>query len=117
MAKRARILVVDSDLHALSRIYLSLIHKEYKVEAADDATEIIPRIERFKPRLLVLSTATRNLCREVYETISKKRIAVLLINGNALEVPVASRKIEEVALPLDLHVLDERIRDLLNIVE
>jgi DNA-binding response OmpR family regulator len=46
MSKRTRILVVDSDLHALSKIYLSLIHKNYKVEASDDAQEIMARTER-----------------------------------------------------------------------
>jgi len=84
MYKRARILVVDSDLHSLSKIYLSLIHKDYKVEATDDAQEIIARTERFRPRLLILNASAKNLNSEIYRDVAKKRLHVILI-GNKKE--------------------------------
>ena len=58
MPKKARVLVVDSDLHTLSKIYLSLIHRNYKVEATDNAQEIVASVDRFKPRLVILRSST-----------------------------------------------------------
>ena len=54
MATRTKILVVDSDLDTLSRIYLALVHRNYKVEASDQKEEISERIKRLKPALLIL---------------------------------------------------------------
>ena len=56
MATRKKILVVDSDLDLLSRIYLGLLHRNYKVEATDKVSEVEERIKRLKPSLLILGT-------------------------------------------------------------
>ena len=117
MSKKARILVVDSDLHTLSKIYLGLIHKNYKVEATDDANEIIPRTERFKPRLIILRTSARNLTTEVYREIAQKRIHVFLINDSNAEIPVEIKKSEQIEMPVNMNWLDEKIREVLGIVE
>jgi DNA-binding response OmpR family regulator len=117
MSKKARILVVDSDLHALSKIYLGLIHKNYRVEASADANEIIPRVERFKPRLIILRTSTQNLTSDIYEEIAKKRLLVFLINDSGLEIPVELKKSEPVEMPVNINWLDEKIREVLGIVE
>lgn len=53
MASRAKILVVDSDMDTLSRIYLALVHRHHKVEASDKAEEIPQRIKRLKPELII----------------------------------------------------------------
>jgi hypothetical protein len=54
MATRKKILVVDSDLDTLSRVYLALVHRNYKVEASDKPEEISERIKRLKPALVIL---------------------------------------------------------------
>src|SRR5687768_4227463 len=54
MVTRTKILVVDSDLDTLSRVYLALVHRNYKVEASDKKEEISERIKRLKPSLLIL---------------------------------------------------------------
>ena len=54
MATRTKILVVDNDLDTLSRVYLALVHRNYKVEASDRKEEISERIKRLKPALLIL---------------------------------------------------------------
>jgi DNA-binding response OmpR family regulator len=117
MSKRTRILVVDSDLHALSKIYLSLIHKNYKVEASDDAQEIMARTERFKPRLIILNASTRNLTPEVYKDIAQKRVHLLLIADQNEEIPVESRRWEVIQTPPDVAFFDARIRETLGLVE
>lgn len=57
MANRTRILVVDHDLDSLSRIYLALVHRNFKAEASDKAEEIAERMKRLKPAVLVLGEA------------------------------------------------------------
>jgi len=116
MYKRARILVVDSDLHSLSKIYLSLIHKDYKVEATDDAQEIIARTERFRPRLLILNASAKNLNSEIYRDVAKKRLHVILIGNKKEEIPYL-KKLEVVQMPADLRFFDTKIRETLNIFE
>ena len=54
MATRTKILVVDSDLDTLSRVYLALVHRNYKAEASDKAEEIQERVKRLRPALLIL---------------------------------------------------------------
>ena len=46
--------MVDSDLNTLSRVYLALVHRNYKAEASDKIDEIAERIKRLKPALLIL---------------------------------------------------------------
>lgn len=53
MAIRTKVLVVDSDLDSLSRIYLALIHRNYKAEATDKGEEIAERIRRLKPSVII----------------------------------------------------------------
>lgn len=57
MANRTKVLVVYSDLKVLSKIYLGLLHRNYKVEASDKKEELPDRIKRFKPSILVLGEA------------------------------------------------------------
>src|SRR6476661_5288414 len=57
MATRTKILVVDSDLDTLSRVYLALVHRNYKTEASDKLEEIPERVKRLKPALLILGSA------------------------------------------------------------
>jgi len=49
-----RILIIENDIDALSTIYTTLLPLDYSVEAAVDSAELRPRIERFKPDLLML---------------------------------------------------------------
>ena len=117
MSKSTRILVVDSDLHTISIIYLSLNHKNYKVEASDNALEIMTRAERFKPRLIILNTATKNLTLQVYQDLSHKRIPVLLINDGLADIPVESKRWEVVTMPSDMGFFDRKIREVMQLID
>ena len=52
---REKILVVDSDLDSLSKIYLALIHRKFKVEACNNPEEFYDRMKRFKPAVVILN--------------------------------------------------------------
>jgi len=51
---REKILVVDDDLHNLSKIYLALVHRKFKAEACNDPEEIAARLKRLKPSIIIL---------------------------------------------------------------
>jgi len=52
---REKILMVDSDLDSLSKIYLALVHRKFKVEACNNSAEISDRLKRFKPEIVILN--------------------------------------------------------------
>ena len=58
---REKILVVDSDLDSLSKIYLALIHRKFKVEACNNPEEFLDRMKRFKPSIVILNTPEYNI--------------------------------------------------------
>lgn len=51
---REKILVVDQNLDALSRMYLALIHRKFKTEACNNPEEIAARLKRFRPAVIIL---------------------------------------------------------------
>ena len=55
MAIRAKVLVICNDLEQLSKIYLALIHRNFKAEASDKWEEVPERIKRFKPAVLIIA--------------------------------------------------------------
>ncbi|HJW18170.1 MAG TPA: response regulator [Flavisolibacter sp.] len=117
MFKRTRVLVVDSDLHNLSRIYLSLIHKGYKVEASEDGQEIIPRTERFKPSIIIIHELTRNLSAEVYSFLQQCRKNIILVKETEAPRPFSSYRLQVVTMPADINFFDRKIREILGIVD
>ena len=73
MTTRTRILVVDNDLDNLSRIYLGLIHRNYKAEATDNTAEIPERIKRMKPAVIIMGKMA------YLTSLAKSRIPVILL--------------------------------------
>lgn len=52
--KNLRILIIDTDLFSLSKIYFGLIHLEHAVEACNNLQEVEERVERFQPGIVIL---------------------------------------------------------------
>jgi DNA-binding response OmpR family regulator len=115
MFNRPRILLVDSDLHALSRLYLFLLHKEYKVEAAEDAAEIIARVERFRPSLLIVHARSRNLTAGICQYLNRKRFPVAVIGAEHFPLPDTLKRLEAVPEGAELGGLEKKIREWLVI--
>jgi CheY-like chemotaxis protein len=116
MFTRTRVLVVDSDLHNLSRIYLSLIHKGYKVEASEDGLEIIQRVERFKPSVIILHEHTKNLTPETWSFLEHCRKNIILIKENEDAIPISSRKIQVMKMPADINYFDKKIKEIVSLI-
>jgi hypothetical protein len=68
MAQRTRILIAEKDLNTLSRIYLALLHRNYKVEATNLTEEIADRTKRLKPSLTILGYDEYQIVKDVLKT-------------------------------------------------
>ena len=68
MAQRTRILIADRDLNTLSRIYLALLHRNYKVEATNLIEEVVDRTKRLKPSLTILGQEEYQAVKDVMKT-------------------------------------------------
>ena len=65
MLSKTKILVVDRDINSLSKIYLNLLHRNYKVEACNNGDEVSERLKKLKPSILIIH-------HEFYRLVEKK---------------------------------------------
>ena len=98
MATNAKVLVVDSDLNALSRIYLALVHRNYNAEASDTVAETRERMQRLKPAVLIIGEAAYLQLNERF----KIPVIVLMENESSELVDDAELRIVEKSIPLDM---------------
>lgn len=55
MEVKPKILVVEDDMETLSKVYIELLYKDFRVEATNDNEELLSRFDRFRPDLLIIS--------------------------------------------------------------
>ncbi len=83
---REKILVVNHNLDFLSRIYLALIHRKFKVEACNNPEEITERLKRFKPSVIILDLKEYNVVGKKLKIpaiiiVEKEEISAVHLNG------------------------------------
>lgn len=61
MVKKVKVLLVDDELPSLSKMYIDLLLKNYEVEATHEAREVIPRIRRFRPDVVIIPSSLPHL--------------------------------------------------------
>lgn len=76
---REKILVVGQDLDSLSKMYLALIHRNYKTEVCNNPDEVLQRLRRFRPELVIMDEGDY----EVFRPRLKMTAIVLTENGEA----------------------------------
>lgn len=54
MAAKTRILIIEPDIDLLSKIYLTLLHKNYRAEVSTKPEDLAERIKKFKPSVIVI---------------------------------------------------------------
>ena len=118
MEEKAKILVVEDDMETLSKVYIELLYKDFRVEATNDSEELLSRFDRFRPDLLIISRNLRGFDPvKICDHIKKKNaVPVILLSGeedkhntrlNGCEVEgIISR-------PVDLKEMLEKINALL----
>jgi DNA-binding response OmpR family regulator len=82
MITKTKILIVDPDIDSLSKIYLNLLHRNYKVEACNNGQEIAERLKRLKPSILIIH-------HELYWEVEKKlKIPAIVLMDDEKEIKI-----------------------------
>ena len=82
MLSRTKILVVDQDIHSLSKIYLNLLHRNYKVEVSDSGDELPALLKKLKPSILIIH-------HEFYRLVEKKlKIPAIILTEQYTELKI-----------------------------
>lgn len=96
MAVKAKILVVDHDIDSLSKIYLNLLHRNYKVEACNNGTEVLERLKKLKPSILIIH-------HKIYWEVEKKlKIPAIVLVDDFARVHISEQE--------DLRVINKPIK-------
>jgi DNA-binding response OmpR family regulator len=117
MANKAKVLVADDELPSLTRIYIDLLLKNYEVEATHEAGEVLLRMRRFRPDVVIISPSltgrdTHALC----STAKEQGCSFILIVDEERETPwtIGGCTAADVLLrPVDLCQLERKIGSVL----
>lgn len=118
----SRILVVDDDVDILSVMEILLTMKGFEVEVIAKGENIFPKIETFKPDLILLDVLIsgfdgRSICRKLKENNDTKQIPVIMFSAH----PGAAATIAEygandfIAKPFDVTNLLAKVNAQLGI--
>jgi DNA-binding response OmpR family regulator len=118
----SRILVVDDDVDILSVMEILLTMKGFEVDVIAKGENIFPKIETFKPDLILLDVLIsgfdgRSICRKLKENNETKQIPVIMFSAH----PGAAATIAEygandfIAKPFDVTNLLAKVNAQLGI--
>jgi DNA-binding NtrC family response regulator len=113
MVKKVKVLLVDDELPSLSKMYIDLLLKNYEVEATHEAREVIPRIRRFCPDVVIIPSALHGLDPHDLCSMAKEQgLSFILMVNEASETPCAIGNCTAAGMlqrPVDLCRLEEMI--------
>jgi len=118
----SKILVVDDDVDILSVMEILLTMKGFEVEVIAKGENIFPKIESFKPDLILLDVLIsgfdgRSICRKLKENVETQQIPVIMFSAH----PGAAATIAEygandfIAKPFDVTNLLAKVNAQLGI--
>lgn len=105
-----RILIIDTDLFSLSKIYFGLIHLEHAVEACNNLQEVDERVERFQPGVVILGHTGTGDLHDLCSHLKILGVHLLLLGEQA--TPVALPVDGVLEKPVDVNLLRRAISDL-----
>jgi len=99
--------VAHHDLDTLSKIYLTLVHRNYKAEACNKSEELAERIKRMKPAVVIL-------CFGSYQVIKSKlkTPAIVLVEKHEIDSVETDPEIIALEKPLQMDVLMHNVQKL-----
>jgi DNA-binding NtrC family response regulator len=106
---KTRILVVDEDIDSLKKLYIGLLQLQFDVEASDQIDEIIQRINRFKPSVIIIGQEFVDREHNIYRNI--KYIYNLAIIRLVHQPEIAEQQ-DFAVKPVRINEIAEMIRQL-----
>jgi len=113
MANKVRVLVVDEEVASLSKMYINLLLKNYDVEATCRASEVLPRIKRFRPDVVIISPMLAGLEPHALCSTAKELglCFIVLVSEEGENLPKIGNCTASDTLmrPVDIHQLERKI--------
>lgn len=113
MVNKVKVLLVDDELASLSKMYIDLLLKNYEVEATQEAREVLPRIRRFRPDVVIINPSlTQPEAHELCCAAKEQGLSfIVLVNreGEACEKIGNCTAAATLARPVDLCQLVRQI--------
>lgn len=113
MVKKVKVLLVDDELPSLSKMYIDLLLKNYEVEATHEAREVMPRIRRFRPDVVIIPPALPGLdAHDLCCAAKELGLCFILMVNEPGEMPykIGSCTAADTLLrPVDLCLLEQKI--------
>ena len=113
MANKVRVLVVDDEISSLSKMYINLLLKNYEVEATQQAAEVLPRIRRFQPDVVIISHTMPDLDAHALCCAAKELnlcfIVVVNEHGDTLPKIGNCTATDTLMRPIDLRQMESKI--------
>ena len=113
MVNKVRVLLVDDELSSLSKMYINLLLKNYDVEATYRASEVLPRMKRFKPDVVILSPGLPELDpHSLCSTAKELGLSfIVLVNEERSTLPKIGNctAADTLLRPVDVHQLERKI--------
>jgi DNA-binding response OmpR family regulator len=104
---RTKILVVDNDTDTLSKIYLALKHRNYRVEVSDTTDSVPDRLQQLKPHLVILG---KNEFLELRHLL--KCPAIILLPQEEKGIMALDDEFRAVEKPVHVHELMQLVKEL-----
>lgn len=113
MANKIRVLLVDDEISSLSKMYINLLLKNYEVEATLQAAEVLPRIRRFQPDVVIISHSMSDLDAHALCCAAKELnlsfIVVVNEDGDTLPRIGNCMATDTLMRPIDLCLMERKI--------
>ena len=105
-------------METLSKVYIELLYKDYKVEATNDSEELLSRFERFRPDLLIISRTMQGfdpgkVCHRIKERFAVPILLLSDVNSRENLGLDGCDADDLIAKPVDLKEMLEKINALL----
>jgi DNA-binding NtrC family response regulator len=113
MANKVRVLVVDDEISSLSKMYINLLLKNYEVEATQQAAEVLPRIQRFQPDVVIISHTMPDLDAHALCCAAKELNLsfIVVVNEHRDTLPKIGNctATDTLMRPIDLRLMESKI--------
>jgi DNA-binding NtrC family response regulator len=113
MANKVRVLLVEDEISSLSKMYINLLLKNYEVEATQQAAEVLPRIRRFIPDVVIISHTMPDLDAHALCCAAKELNLsfIVVVNENRETLPKIGNctAADTLMRPVDLCLMERKI--------
>jgi len=110
MREKTKVLVIEEDIGSLTRLYLGLSQAGFNVEVSDNMNEILQRVNRFKPQVILVNYAL-TVNKENFTSIINNKASIIILYLTDIDQP-QEENIQMIKKTFKLNEVVEKIKKL-----